>query len=437
MTARDLVARPLGRMARSPLLAPLTLHDFRMVWFGEGISLTGDAFQTVALSWLVLGLTGSGLALGAILIATAIPRGVFMLLGGVLADRISPRDLALGSNVLRAVLTTIVAGLVIDGGVQIWHLALVGVAFGTVDAVFLPAINTLVPRLVPITRLAAANAVMEGTRQLVGTIGPAVAGFAVAVIGVGPAFVADALSFAIAALALWYVRSGATAGQPVDPGGPTSGAGRPTVEVQHDPARPSLAAALIEGARSVIGDPAMRSIVIIATAANLAFTGPTTVGLPWLVLIHFGGDALALGLVFSAFAAGSLAGVILAGSLPRPRRFGWLVLSFLLAMGVGLGAIGLAPGASAIALISVVIGTMNGYVNVVIIAWVQEKTDPRMLGRTMSFLMLGSVVSAPLSIALAAVSVDTNATAMFLVAGTLVVVSGLVAIASGLPRRMG
>lgn len=436
MTAFDLVARPLGRMARSPLLAPLTQRDFRLVWFGEGTSLAGDAFQTVALSWLVIGLTGSGLALGAILIATAIPRAVFMLLGGVLADRISPRDLALVSNVVRAVLTTIVAGLVIGDAVQIWHLALVGIAFGTVDAVFLPAINTLVPRLVPSGRLAAANAVMEGTRQLVGTVGPALAGFAVALIGVGPAFVVDALSFAIAALALWYVRSGATADRPVDPTTAPGGVPRST-EPPTESARPSLVAALMEGSRAVFGDPAMRSIVIISTAANLAFTGPTTVGLPWLILVHFGGDALALGLVFSAFAAGSLAGVILAGSLARPRRFGWLVLSFLLAMGVGLGAIGLAPGVSAIAIIALVIGTMNGYVNVVIIAWVQEKTEPHVLGRTMSFMMLGAVVSAPLSIALAAVSVDTHATEMFLVAGALVVIAGLVALGSGLPRRMG
>ena len=79
---------------------------------------------------------------------------------------------------------------------------------------------------------------------------------------------------------------------------------------------------------------------------------------------------------------------------------------------------------------------MNGYVNIVVIAWVQARTDPEMLGRTMSFLMLGSVVAAPLSIALAAILVDGHATAMFLGAGLLVVGSGLVAIASGLPRRM-
>ena len=112
---------------------------------------------------------GVGLALGAILIAAAIPRGIFMLLGGVLSDRISPRDLALASNILRAVLTTIVAFLVLGSEIQIWHLVAVGVVFGTVDAVFLPAINTLVPRLVPAERLAAANALMQDHRSSAAT----------------------------------------------------------------------------------------------------------------------------------------------------------------------------------------------------------------------------------------------------------------------------
>src|SRR5258705_550047 len=125
----DVVARPIAGAARVPLLAPLAGRDFRLVWAGESVSLLGDAFQTVAVSYLVLGLTGSGLALGAILVAAAIPRGVFMLLGGVFADRVSPRDLALGSNVLRTILTSIVAILVIGGRIELWHLALVGVAF--------------------------------------------------------------------------------------------------------------------------------------------------------------------------------------------------------------------------------------------------------------------------------------------------------------------
>ena len=71
------------------------------------------------------------------LAARSVPLVVFMLFGGVLSDRFSPRNLALASNVLRAALTTVVAALVLGAQVQLWHLALVGVAFGTVDAVFI------------------------------------------------------------------------------------------------------------------------------------------------------------------------------------------------------------------------------------------------------------------------------------------------------------
>ncbi len=448
MTALDVVARPIARAARLPLLAPLVARDFRLVWAGESISLLGDAFQTVAVSWLVLDLTGSGLALGAILIAAAIPRGVFMLLGGVLADRISPRDLALGSNVLRGVLTAIIAFLVLDGRIQIWHLVAVGVVFGTVDAVFLPAINTLVPRLVPPGRLAAANALMQGTAQLMGTVGPAIAGFTIALIGVGIAFVVDAASFAVAALALWLVRSGATAGSQAEvttepalaaaaaAAAATASDLEPRTTSSPDAPSASIASALVEGARSVLGDPVMRSIVLVSTAVNLAFTGPVAVGLPWLVLVGFGGDALALGMLFAAFGAGSLVGAVLGGSLRRPRQFGWLVYGLVIEVGVGLAAISVAPTIPLVAAIVLVIGVTLGYINVVMVAWVQEKTDPLLLGRTMSFLMLGSVVAAPLSLALAAILVDTQTSAMFVAAGALVVVTGLFAIATGLPGRL-
>ena len=445
MTGPDVLARPAAWVARLPIVAPLATRDFRLVWFGESASLLGNHFHTVALSFLVLGMTGSGFALGAIVVAGAIPRGVFMLLGGVLSDRVSPRDLALASNLLRAALTTVVAGLVLGAGVQLWHLALVGVLFGTVDAVFLPAINTLVPRLVATDRLAAANAMMQGTAQLVGTAGPAFAGFAVALIGVGAAFAIDAMSFAVAAVALSFVRSGATPGRPASSttDGPAEIAAVASTQLtgttettEAATARPSLTASLAAGMRSVLGDPVMRSIVVVSTAANLAFVGPVVVGLPWLVLVRFGGDAPELGLLFAGYGAGSFAGVLAAGSLRRPRRFGSVVLILIIAMGVGLAAVGLAPSVAAAGLVLLGIGAMNGYVNVVVIAWVQGRADPEMLGRTMSYLMLGSVIAAPLSLAFAAVVVDAHATAMFVAAGLLVIAAGVIAVASGLPRRM-
>lgn len=436
-TAPDVVAGRSGITTRLPLIAPLAGRDFRLVWFGEGISLLGDQFHIVALAALVLSMTGSGLALGTVLIAAAIPRGIFMLLGGALSDRVSPRNLALASNLLRAVVTTVIAGLVLGARVEIWQLAAAGVAFGTVDAVFLPAINTLIPRLVPADRLPAANAIMYATAQLTGTIGPAVAGFAVALIGAGAAFALDAASFAVAAVMLWLVRGGAMPGRP-DEGPAAEPDAATTREADGVPAepRPSLLASVAAGARAVLGEPVMRSIVILSTAANLAFTGPAVVGLPWLVLVRFDAGPAALGLVLAAFGAGSLVGAILAGSLPRPRRFGSVVMALVLGMGIGLAVTGLVPGVIPLAFVVAADGAMTGWINVAVIAWVQGRADPAMLGRTMSFLMLGSVVAAPLSLVIASAVVDTYATPLYIVSGAMVLVAGAIGLASGLPRAM-
>ena len=311
--------------------------------------------------------------------------------------------------------------------------------FGTVDAIFLPAINTLIPRLVPADRLAPANAVMQGTAQLVGTVGPGDRRLR------GGAHRRRCRirhrcrcpSPSPRARCGWSDRAPDPVIRPIRTR-PTPPPRSSTLAPTPDDAaaRPSLAGALVAGAREVLGDPVMRSIVIVSTATNLAFTGPTVVGLPWLVLVHFGSDAFALGLLFAAFGAGSLGGVLVAGSMRRPRRFGSIVLGLVLAMGLGLAAIGLAPSLPIVGVIALCVGAMNGYVNVVVIAWVQGRTDPAMLGRTMSFLMLGSVVAAPISLALAAIVVDTHAGAMFVAAGLLVVGAGIVAFASGLQRRM-
>jgi MFS family permease len=436
-TAPDAAAARSGIAARVPLVAPLAGRDFRFVWFGEGISLLGDQFHIVALAALVLSMTGSGLALGTVLIAAAIPRGIFMLLGGALSDRVSPRNLALASNVFRAIVTTVIAGLVLGARVEIWQLAAAGVVFGTVDAVFLPAINTLIPRLVPADRLPAANAIMYATAQLTGTIGPAIAGFAVALIGPGAAFALDAASFAVAAVMLWLVRGGALPGRPDESPAlePHTAAATVTLDAPAEP-RPSLLGSVAAGARAVLGEPVMRSIVTLSTAANLAFTGPAVVGLPWLVLVRFDAGPAALGLVLAAFGAGSLVGAILAGSLPRPHRFGTVVLALVLGMGIGLAATGLVPGVVPLAVVVAATGAMSGWINVAVIAWVQGRADPAMLGRTMSFLMLGSVVAAPLSLVIASVVVDAYATPLYILTGALVLAAGAIGLASGLSRAM-
>ncbi|HEX7950004.1 MAG TPA: MFS transporter [Candidatus Limnocylindrales bacterium] len=424
----------LVRLARQPLLEPLRVRDYRLVWFGESVSLLGDQFHFVALSWLVLELTGSGLALGTVLLAASLPRGAFLLFGGVLADRISPRALMLVSNVVRAILTTVIAALVFGTQIQLWHLVVAGAIFGTVDAVFFPAINTIVARLVRPEQLPSANALLQGTQQLMSTVGPALAGVAVALIGIGPAFAIDAASFAVAAIALWLIRSIGVVTPAATPATAPS-VDRIAAPTGRGGAHPSVVAALVEGTRAVLGDPVLRILVILSAAFNMAFTGPVVVGLPWLVRVRFDGDASLLGLLLAAFGAGSVIGIALVGSLPRPRSLGVLVLGIGAGLGIGLAAIGLAPWQASLAIL-LLEGVGVGYLNVSIISWTQARTEPRLLGRTMSFLMLGSVVAAPLSLALVGLLVDASATAMFVLAGGLILAVCAVGLATGLARRM-
>jgi MFS family permease len=439
-TAVPAASRPSARLARLSILRPLADRDFRLLWAGEGVSLLGDQFHYVALAWLVLGLTGSGLALSTVLIASSLPRAAFMLLGGALTDRFAPRSLMLGSNVLRAVTTGVLAVLVLSGRVELWHLIVLAVVFGTVDALFYPALNTIVAMLVPAERLPAANALVQGTSQLMGLIGPAAAGVLVAAAGTGPAFVVDAASFVIAAVALFAIRggsrtatlAGAAETNPAPPGPDGTSASASSAPTP----RPSLLATIREGAAYAFRDPAIRTLIIISAALNLAFTGPVSVGLAYLADTRFEGGSVAFGFMFAGFGGGAVIGAILAGSLARPQRQGLVLLGVATGLGIGLGLIGLAPSAAVATAIIAPIGLGAGYTNVLVIAWLQARIDPSMLGRVMSLVMLGAVGLAPLSLAAAGVLVDTHATAMFLAAGGLVLAAATAGLVSGAHRSL-
>ncbi len=95
---------------------------FRKLWVATSLSLFGDFFSYIALAWLVLELTGSSLALGAVLVVQAVPRALLMVVGGALADRFSPRLTMLASMGLRAAFVAPLAVLVITGRVQMWEV---------------------------------------------------------------------------------------------------------------------------------------------------------------------------------------------------------------------------------------------------------------------------------------------------------------------------
>ena len=405
------------------LLRPFRVRDFRLLFTGESVSVLGDNFHFVALAWLTLQLTGSGLALGGVLMVAAIPRVVFMLLGGALSDRFSPRSLMLYSNGLRAVVVGIVAALVLADHAALWQLYIMAGIFGVVDALFYPALSAIVPMLVEGPTLAPANALMQGSQQFATLAGPVLAGLLVAWVQTGPAFVFDAASFAVATAALLFVVGGRRAAKDSEAAG--------------GEAPPSLLATIGAGFRYAWGDPPVRALILLTAAFNFAFSGPLLVGLPFLSVHGLGGGSATFGILLSAFGAGALLGAVAAGSVGRMRRLGVIVLLIAIGLGIGLALLGVAPNVPVAFGLLAAMGLGAGFLNVHIISWLQGRTAAEMRGRVMSMVMLGSVGLAPVSYALAGAIVDIGPIPlMFGVAGAIVVAASLAGFAAGVAGQM-
>lgn len=402
------------------LLRPLRIRDFRLLFAGETVSVLGDQFHFVALTWLALQLTGSGLVLGTVLMTAAIPRAVFMLVGGAFSDRFSPRMLMLVSNAIRGVVVGVLAALVLTGRAELWHLYVLAGTFGVVDAFFYPALNTIVPMLVPERQLSPANALVQGAQQITGLVGPALAGAMIAIVQTGPAFVIDAASFMVAAFALLLIRGGRRTADPVEDG-----------------QRPGVLSTIAGGVRAAWADPAVRSMVLLTAAFNFAFTGPISVGLAFLADHRFDGGSAAFGLLFSAFGGGAVLGAIAAGSIARPRRLGTILMFIAFALGIGLALIGLAPSLPIALGIIAVMGVLIGFINVQAIAWLQARIPDELRGRVMSLVTLGSVGLAPVSLAIAGALIDLGAvTLVFIAAGAIVILAASAGVAWGVPSLM-
>lgn len=407
------------------LWQPLTIRNFRLLFIGESVSNVGDQFYLVALPWLTIQLTGSPLDLGAVLTAVAIPRAILMLIGGALTDRFSPRWIMIVSNALRGVLTAILALLVIFQTTELWQLYLLAVSFGIVEGFFSPAAETIVPTLVPEELLATSNVLGQGAMQLIGLIGPAVAGVLIASIGIGVAFVVDAASFLVSTLALLLIRPPLHAAEPVsagvsnqldakdktlgNPGGcPACAAAAQTAIQQSSAAEPtlsdkikSLTAGISEGLNYCWHNRSLRAVLIVLTLLNLLFIGPLQVGINALTYERFSANATALGIMISAWGAGGLLGTLTPQWLPQVPRLGVLMLSLASIQAVGMVLLSVIPAVAIASLVIAVLGWCSSFFIVVATTWIQTITPPDILGRVMSVAMLSSLGIAPLSYAVA------------------------------------
>lgn len=292
-------------------LSALRHRNFRIFWFGQFISLCGSWMQNIAQGWLVLNVTNSAFLLGMTGAIAGLPVLVLSLVGGVIADHVNKRSLLILTNFVAAVLALILAVLISHKMVVYWHIALIAGFSGLVMAFDGPARQSFFAEIVPREDLPNAIAINSAVFNTTRIVGPVLAAFAIASLGMASAFYLNSLSFLPAIIALSCIRGNF---KPKNrPGG-------------------TMLSSLFHGADYVWKDKRIRMLIIQVSVFSIF-------GMSGQVLMPvFARDILNLGVrglgnLMAFFGLGSLLGAIfsvLSSHLPRRERFvslGGLIMS--------------------------------------------------------------------------------------------------------------
>lgn len=184
----------------------LRSRDFRLLWASQSASVVGDALVIVAIGLYVTRLTGRPRDVGIVLAAYSVPLVLFLLVGGVVADRLPRQFVIVAADTVRCVLHGTLAVLIATGAVRIWQMAVIGALFGTAQAFFQPAYTGLIPQTVEESDIQSAQALGGFSRELATFASPAIATALVLGVGGAAVFGADAATFAFSALIVSRVR---------------------------------------------------------------------------------------------------------------------------------------------------------------------------------------------------------------------------------------
>lgn len=344
------------------------------LWIGLAVSLLGDNFYRVGLTWHVTSHGGVAAAtwLG---VAMAIPMAVLGLFAGTLVDRWNrPATMIITDFVRLVVVGQFGLLFVLTQPPRIAVFVAAAVLAGS-GACFNPAFQAWLPDLFEDRdKLMRFDALFLSTISGVGVVGPAVAGLLYPVIGVSGLLLLDAASFAASAIAVWYV---------------TRHHVRPAVADEPDaPARqprPTLLNGSVEGLKYIFGNPVLRpqfTIFPVLECANYALLFM----LPVYLIATMHASSWLFGSLVAANAAGRVAGAWLVAHTRLARRRGWVLATNYLLQGAGLGAFCLTHSPVPAMLAFAVMGLPAGGSQIAISSWVQTGVDRRIRGRVFGAL---------------------------------------------------
>jgi MFS family permease len=392
-------------MALKNIFTSLYSRNYRLYFFGQGISLIGTWMQHVALSWLVYRLTGSVFLLGVIGFTSQIPTFVLAPFTGVLTDRYNQLKLLTLAQILFMLQALTMTLLVLFNVVQVWHIVALSLVFGFIMAIEGPTRHSLVVNLIDkpedLGNAIALNSAIFNAARL---IGPAIAGIAIAIVGEGICFLMNTLSFIAVIYALLSIKI------------------PPKKAVTHPG---NFRKSLAEGFQYTFRSMPIRTLIIHLSVLSL-------MGISFIVLLPayakemLGGGADTLGFLMSALGAGALTGALyMAG---RNSAFGLskIIAGYSILMGL---AVLLAAFATHI-FVSLVLFYFSGLAMILSIAAIntllQTIADEDKRGRVMSFYAMALMGISPIgSLIAGSMASQIGLPLTLIISGAITILAGM------------
>ncbi|UOY94526.1 MFS transporter [Ectobacillus sp. JY-23] len=374
--------------------------NFLYLWSATLFSSFALALFTFSQTWYIVNTLNLQASLGLVLLASSVPRLVFMIVGGAAADKFPKKNIMFVSNVIRIVLVSILLLWLVAGDVTLYTLAIFALCFGLADAFFWSADGSILPELVAKHRLTQANSITQMTNQSSLILGPVLAGFLLKVTSYEAVFALAIVLLVAAAFLVHHIKSG----------------------TKQEMRNGSMLTSMKEGILYVKQSPFLTTLLICSAFLNLFLIGPMQVGFPIFVKNVLHGDSVLFSYLEGSVGGGMAIGAITVGLLNIQRSRGLFCIIMLFLSGIAFFFITQSDVVWQALLAGGLFGIALAMAALPLMAVIQSTVKEEMMGRVMSLMMLSSMGLIPLSYA---------ATSMLLTFGIPIVVilkSGAIAI---------
>ncbi|MFD1739627.1 MFS transporter [Bacillus salitolerans] len=370
------------------MMGILGQKKFLLLWLTYLASSLSVSFFLFVTNWYVVDYLRLEAMLGLVFFASTVPRVLFMLIGGAIADRVSKPWIMFVSDFAKGLILLGVIVLLFTDLLSIWVLIGLGLVFGILDAFFWPASGSILPTIVKEEELVRANSILDMTRQFSFICGPLIASFLLGIGGYTTVFAITAVFLLYAAFIDLKLRANGSEEL------------KEESEKEGRMAKQQLAsimASIKEGFMYVKKSTFLTALMSTSVFLNLFFTGPYTLGMPIFTRNILGGDVLTYSLLTGSVTTGMLVGTFLIGMLNLKKKRGLISILSILAMSILFIVLSLTKVFWISIPVVILMGATIAFANVPLSAVIQSHTDKEYLGRVMSLLAFAAMGLTPIS----------------------------------------